>query len=361
MVADPIEELARTGEKLPPKLRAEVIALGPEAVPRLLDVLDDDLGSWPSIHAAELLMDLRATEAIEPLLDALTDTTFEDIVYNVIVTRLPELGAAVVEPALIRLDKEGAGNDGDDDTSDGLCELLANAGVKDERIFAAVREAFERDQSFGAGMLANYGDVRAAPLIEKAIAEFTPNFSSLLGKSDLVELLDAQERLGAVLSPELRERIDGWLAEWDARHRRTKEANAPLQRKKVGRNEPCPCGSGKKYKKCCLASDEAARPRVVAASGAALHDSAGRGPAKQMADYARPIIDATDGSFDAVQAALNMSMLFWNLAITPDDEERRDNLVDMALRLDEADRPEFVRTARMMIERHRAMFPEMHQ
>ena len=22
--------------------------------------------------------------------------------------------------------------------------------------------------------------------------------------------------------------------------------------KKVGRNNPCPCGSGKKYKKCCL-------------------------------------------------------------------------------------------------------------
>jgi len=26
---------------------------------------------------------------------------------------------------------------------------------------------------------------------------------------------------------------------------------AASQRKKVGRNEPCPCGSGKKYKKCC--------------------------------------------------------------------------------------------------------------
>ncbi|MCB9481696.1 MAG: YchJ family protein [Desulfobacteraceae bacterium] len=23
--------------------------------------------------------------------------------------------------------------------------------------------------------------------------------------------------------------------------------------KKIGRNEPCPCGSGKKYKKCCMA------------------------------------------------------------------------------------------------------------
>jgi preprotein translocase subunit SecA len=33
------------------------------------------------------------------------------------------------------------------------------------------------------------------------------------------------------------------------------EASAPKQpvlaKKQVGRNEPCPCGSGKKYKKCC--------------------------------------------------------------------------------------------------------------
>ena len=28
---------------------------------------------------------------------------------------------------------------------------------------------------------------------------------------------------------------------------------------KVGRNEPCPCGSGKKYKHCCYAKDSAMR------------------------------------------------------------------------------------------------------
>jgi len=28
---------------------------------------------------------------------------------------------------------------------------------------------------------------------------------------------------------------------------------------KLGRNDPCHCGSGKKYKQCCLAADEAAR------------------------------------------------------------------------------------------------------
>jgi hypothetical protein len=24
-----------------------------------------------------------------------------------------------------------------------------------------------------------------------------------------------------------------------------------MEKQKVGRNDPCPCGSGKKYKKCC--------------------------------------------------------------------------------------------------------------
>ncbi|MDH3604892.1 MAG: SEC-C metal-binding domain-containing protein, partial [Candidatus Tectomicrobia bacterium] len=33
---------------------------------------------------------------------------------------------------------------------------------------------------------------------------------------------------------------------------------------KVGRNAPCPCGSGKKYKKCCLAIDEQERQASVA-------------------------------------------------------------------------------------------------
>ncbi len=31
---------------------------------------------------------------------------------------------------------------------------------------------------------------------------------------------------------------------------------------KVGRNDPCPCGSGKKYKKCCMEKD-ALSGRVV--------------------------------------------------------------------------------------------------
>jgi tetratricopeptide (TPR) repeat protein len=32
----------------------------------------------------------------------------------------------------------------------------------------------------------------------------------------------------------------------------------------TGRNEPCPCGSNKKYKQCCLAKDEAAERAALA-------------------------------------------------------------------------------------------------
>ena len=34
--------------------------------------------------------------------------------------------------------------------------------------------------------------------------------------------------------------------------------------KTTGRNDPCPCGSGRKYKKCHLAEDEAARHKELA-------------------------------------------------------------------------------------------------
>jgi tetratricopeptide (TPR) repeat protein len=34
---------------------------------------------------------------------------------------------------------------------------------------------------------------------------------------------------------------------------------------KIGRNDPCPCGSGKKYKRCCLAKVEKAERQALAA------------------------------------------------------------------------------------------------
>jgi tetratricopeptide (TPR) repeat protein len=55
---------------------------------------------------------------------------------------------------------------------------------------------------------------------------------------------------------------------------------------KTGRNDPCPCGSGQKYKRCCL-------PREDAAAHAAAHEAAARAAAATVA-----MADADDDGLD---------------------------------------------------------------
>jgi tetratricopeptide (TPR) repeat protein len=68
---------------------------------------------------------------------------------------------------------------------------------------------------------------------------------------------------------------------------------------KIGRNDPCPCNSGKKYKKCCLASDEAAaratRPAQLAAAPA-------RRPSVGYVQERDELTEASNAVVDMVQA-----------------------------------------------------------
>lgn len=41
----------------------------------------------------------------------------------------------------------------------------------------------------------------------------------------------------------------------EERERIERAKHEPVTVVKIGRNEPCPCGSGKKYKKCCLQNE----------------------------------------------------------------------------------------------------------
>ena len=41
------------------------------------------------------------------------------------------------------------------------------------------------------------------------------------------------------------------------------ESNYLERLKTTGRNDPCPCGSGKKYKKCCLDADHAQEHKAL--------------------------------------------------------------------------------------------------
>ena len=238
-----LERLRAVQETLPPELRAEIVALGSEAVGPLIELLESDDDSWADIHAVDLLADLRATEAIRPMLDVLAATDFDAIIHDRIIQRLPELGPAVLEPAF-----ETIARAQDPDVSESVASVLANLGVRDDRILELLYENFENDAVLGAMLFADYGDPTALEDLELAIFEYEPDFSTPLWRIDLDELVDAHTRLAGAPDPEIAARVEELKAAWRAHLGATARVGA----RKVGRNDPCPCGSGKKFKRCCL-------------------------------------------------------------------------------------------------------------
>lgn len=83
---------------------------------------------------------------------------------------------------------------------------------------------------------------------------------------------------------------------------------------KIGRNDPCPCGSGKKYKQCCLAKDQAAasaerakRPVVSPPARATLADILQiDDDTDQLTEASNAVVDMVRaGELDAAEQAAN--------------------------------------------------------
>ncbi len=63
---------------------------------------------------------------------------------------------------------------------------------------------------------------------------------------------------------------------------------------KVSRNDPCPCGSGKKYKKCCGVKEiEAKKPRL---GGARVLPQVGKNPSINLARKVFKVLSAPSGA-----------------------------------------------------------------
>jgi len=85
--------------------------------------------------------------------------------------------------------------------------------------------------------------------------------------------------------------------------------------------------------------------------------------AEAISDYARPLLESSDGSIESVQRAFTISQLCWNLALLP-EEKREDSLSSFQSSLKMTDEvfADFRREIILpMIARHEAMFPLMHQ
>ena len=95
--------------------------------------------------------------------------------------------------------------------------------------------------------ISHVGDVRNDPAIAAEVADF-------LKRNGVRDTVSSDRIMGCPHE----EGIDYPLREvcplcpfWANTDRFTHEPKQPPQSPRVGRNDPCPCGSGKKYKKCC--------------------------------------------------------------------------------------------------------------
>jgi tetratricopeptide (TPR) repeat protein len=69
---------------------------------------------------------------------------------------------------------------------------------------------------------------------------------------------------------------------------------------KIGRNDPCHCGSGKKYKRCCLEEDQEGERFVREAAAAAL--AAEQADEDEFAEWSDKLDDESNGVIDLIEA-----------------------------------------------------------
>jgi hypothetical protein len=252
---------------LAPAVRDRILSAAASAVPTLIEVLvDESLAAengpgqgYAPIHAARLLGDLAATEAIEPLLGRLADTTWGEILHDTIIQALPRIGATVVEPALRLLAETD-----DPDVRHSVRAVLSEVGVRDDRIRDALVAELELEPDLGAMHLSSYGDASVLPLLHDAFSRYVIVRGEMFGNQALIEIEAAIEELGGTLTPAEKDKLERAMkARASARTEPDVDIeDAPVDgtpvhaAEKVGRNEPCWCGSGRKYKKCHLAADE---------------------------------------------------------------------------------------------------------
>jgi len=79
-----------------------------------------------------------------------------------------------------------------------------------------------------------------------------------------------------------------------------------MKGRKVGRNDPCPCGSGKKYKKCCYEKNIFNNPRNSKVPHSSL-------PPSDMIDYGDPSINESFFQKNAVHEISAPRLLYSNL------------------------------------------------
>lgn len=261
--------LRRRNEPWPDYLE---LGFAAEHVPELIRMTKDDtlnnaaqdsLEVWAPLHAWRSLGQLQAVEAAEPLVRLLEEFPDDD---HWLPTELPEVFSLIGPAAIPEIAEFLADIKVDEMCRTSVPECLERMALthiehRDECVGVLERQlaSFEANgPALNAFLILSLSKLQATEAIDTIRAAFSAGCVDLLVQGDVEDVeIDMGLRLSRdtpppklQLSRDLLVLDEDHFWDDDLDDLQTNTFTNPFRH--VGRNDPCPCGSGKKYKRCCL-------------------------------------------------------------------------------------------------------------
>lgn len=263
---------------------AREISRRPDAVPHLVRIIEDDnyfmKGSpgdgWAPIHACFLFGAIKTPDTMDAVFKLLRERDEElgDWITEDFPTTLANFGLAAVE----NLKKFIS------DRTTGLYQRSAASGAL-STIAHKHPEIWDSTVSFYRQLLQEEDDPEHPGFLISDLSEFKDpevleDIRSLYEKGLVDDFIITMEDVDSIYSrPDEKMDYQRHLADplehfnpqeferlWNISYKDRRipdKLRRMLKPEKVGRNDPCPCGSGKKYKKCCMKKDLEERSKIA--------------------------------------------------------------------------------------------------
>jgi len=213
-----------------------------EALQLLLDIIryrNEELSDWLTENAPSLLVAF-GEDAIEPLKEFTEDETLESFARSTATTALKVLAKNFpqhendIKLHLIELLKTT-----EDDTFAGLVADDLTS-FHDPSVISEIHRAFEMER------------------IDEMIIREEEIIDTINGVYHDIDEAEFKRNTEDPLNHFSRRNIEYLhnLHYVRSKEKHVKPAEVKPSKEKIGRNEPCPCGSGKKYKKCCMGKEK---------------------------------------------------------------------------------------------------------
>jgi len=256
-IADLIWAIQKSGSKVPEALSQKIVNLAP--ISELKAALSDELNTWGDIKIVKIMGRIGKKEFVPDLIRVLNDVDSLDYIHGNAITALNAMDESADELIL----NAARNNEIEEWELASILEYLPYPESFDLIIEQWNDESSEMDSyEMLACCLQGIGDPRGISVLQEIYND--ENNASYIGESleclsilhnaDIPELPAIREKRK---EDEKRQKLRGKELNdmfGNMGNIKNKEKVIPFQKetKKIGRNDPCPCGSGKKHKKCCL-------------------------------------------------------------------------------------------------------------